>query len=259
MLCMQECGDDLAHWHRCFAQHTDVRADPPPPPRMRLLRLAARLTAVAVLAASLLVAAASPAQAQCSEARKAELAQQITTLTAQIDPTLTTQIDKLNTQIEQSPNDMNLRNQRRIVQARHIPQAQLAACGEHDALPTRFTRAFTYQGNPQTYTFAPSTVNQGSGPAAHDRFVAAYDAAIDQAIETAQASTTPDGHHAAYSAGFRVTGTTQNHDGETEQYCNIVIQTITYSTHNPGKSPRWTATQMSDGRWQRVLTDVGHC
>ncbi|MDE0136210.1 MAG: hypothetical protein OXM54_15360 [Acidimicrobiaceae bacterium] len=205
---------------------------------MRLLRLAARLTAVAVLAASLLVAAASPAQAQCSEDRKAELAQQITALTSQI---------------RQSPTDDDLRDDRRIA------QAQLAACGEHDALPTRFTSAFTYQGNPQTYTFAPSTVNQGSGPAAHDRFVAAYDAAIDQAIETAQASTTPDGHHAAYSAGFRVTGTTQNRDGETEQYCNIVIQTITYSPHNPGESPRWTATRMSDGRWQRVLTDVGHC
>ncbi len=226
---------------------------------MRLLRLAARLTAVAVLAASLLVAAASPAQAQCSEARKAELAAQITTLTAQIDTTLTTQINTLTALIEQSPTDEALRDQRRIAQARGSAQAQLAACGEHDALPTRFTSAFTYSGNPQTYTFAPSTVNQGSGPAAHDRFVAAYDAAIEQAIETAQASTTPDGHHAAYSAGFRVTGTTQNRDGETEQYCNIVIQTITYSPHNPGESPRWTATQVSDDRWQRVFTDVGHC
>ncbi|MDE0320481.1 MAG: hypothetical protein OXI97_11425 [Acidimicrobiaceae bacterium] len=226
---------------------------------MRLFRLAARLAAVAVLAASLLVAAASPAQAQCSEDRKAELAAQITTLTAQIDTTLTTQIDRLNVLIEQFPTDEALRDQRRIAQARGIAQAQIAACGEHDALPTRFTSAFTYQGNPQTYTFAPSTVNQGSGPAAHDRFVAAYDAAIEQAIETAQASTTPDGHHAAYSAGFRVTGTTQNRDGETEQYCNIVIQTITYSPHNPGESPRWTATALPDGRWQRVLTDVGHC
>ena len=209
---------------------------------MRLLKPAARLAAVAVLAAGLVAVASPAAQAQ-SEC--AEYEQQVRSLTQQI---------------RQSPTDEPLRDQRRIA------QAALAACVDDDATAAAIDWCRAVQigtGNSVSTTAncadsqSPRVAGTVSTGGDHDRFNAAYDRALEQATAAARAST--DAVGGGYSAGFRVTGQSENHDGTTSSDCYVVIRTITYSPHNPGESPRWTATEMPDGRWQRVFTDVGLC
>ncbi|MDE0320484.1 MAG: hypothetical protein OXI97_11440 [Acidimicrobiaceae bacterium] len=210
---------------------------------MRLLKPAARLAAVAVLAAGLVAVASPAAQAQ-SEC--AEYEQQVRSLTQQI---------------RQSPTDDSLRDQRRLA------QVALAACVDDDAtaaaidwcralmIRTGLTITDTNNCAGSQWPRVAGAVSTGGD---QDRFNAAYDRALEQATAAAGAST--DAFTGGrYSAGFRVTGQSQNRDGTTSSDCYVVIQTITYSPHNPGENDRWTATQMSDGSWQRVFTDVGHC
>jgi len=202
-------------------------------------RLILRLAAATVLAASALVAAAPAAQAQntsCSDARVAELEAQITTLTAQI---------------EQSPTDMNLRDQRRIAQAR------LAAC-RHSTPPARFTGTFRIGNNSvATYTFSPSTVNQGAD---QDRFFADYDRALEQATEAAEASIVA--HQGSYEAGFRVTQNITGSTGQDGLHCGIVMWVINYhdAVVPDGDLPQgWTSTRLLDGTYRTAGPTVGHC
>ncbi|MDE0115402.1 MAG: hypothetical protein OXT07_02095 [bacterium] len=203
------------------------------------MRRLSRLAVAVAVAASVLTVAAPPALAACSDAHRAVLRRQITTLTHQI---------------QQDPDDTVLRNQRRAAQAR------LADCGDHGYRPVRFSATTTNSRGAEItseYPFNPATVTQGAD---HDRFTAQYDAAVEQAIEDANASINPEGQIGGnYTAGFRVVGQFENRDGETEQSCSVVIKTISYLTHDPGDNPRWTVTPMPDGRWQLVFTDVGHC
>ncbi|MDE0136213.1 MAG: hypothetical protein OXM54_15375 [Acidimicrobiaceae bacterium] len=210
---------------------------------MRLLKPAARLAAVAVLAAGLVAVASPAAQAQ-SEC--AEYEQQVRSLTQQI---------------RQSPTDEALRDQRR-----RIAQAALAACVDDDAVAAaidwcRAVQIGTVLSVSTTANCADSQSPRVAGAVStggdQDRFNAAYDRALEQATAAARAST--DAVGGGYSAGFRVTGQSENLDGTTSSDCYVVIRTISYSPHNPGESPRWTATEMPDGLWQRVFTDVGLC
>ncbi|MDE0605991.1 MAG: hypothetical protein OXH78_02420 [Acidimicrobiaceae bacterium] len=214
---------------------------------MRLLRPGFWLAAAAVLAVSLVaVAPAAHAQTDCSEADKAELRQQITDLTLQIR------------QASSSTRQVSITD---LENQRYAAQARLAACGGHDRLPVVFRSAWTYQNNPAEYSFASVASVSGVG----DSFDAAYDRAVEQALEAAHASTTPSGvPNDYYISGFRVTQQqVQNRDDTTSSHCAIVIKRVHYTNHRftPDRvhEARYSITEVEPGLFRVVYTDVGHC
>ena len=235
-------------------------AAPTPPPFLAghcsMRRLILRLAAATVLAASALVAVAPPAQAQ-SEC--AEFEQEVRRLTREI---------------QQSPTEVSLRDQRRIAQAR-LSDCETGGGGDSAALANTISECRELARELgdlnaclKTSVYSPPQFVSCASPCGGDEDAGAanYDSALEQAKQLLDVDVEVDSG-GGYSAGFRVTQQITSRDvddhGTTFQHCAIVMRRVVYDSNpntvtNPGKNPE--STWMPElGLYRNEFTDVAPC